>query len=236
MVELYISRRGRRGAPPKRVLLDFDSTDDPAHGGQEGVAYHGYFGQHQYHPLLVFDGDTGQIVAAVLRPGNAHAGAASLAVLKRLVGRLRSRWPEVEVEIRADAGFALPQIYEYCEAEGILYTIGLIPNARLEAMAKPLVAAASLGALARMTRGGGPEGQAPVRRLLRGRELVEKAAGGLQGGGSREGCEHPLRGDQPPGEAAGTLRQLRLSIIIQKCRLLSGSSPLLVQRNATGGS
>ncbi len=76
LVELYARRRGRRGSPAK-VLLDFDFTDDPAHGEQEGVAYHGYLGQHQYHPLLVFDGETGQIVTAVLRPGNAHAGAAA---------------------------------------------------------------------------------------------------------------------------------------------------------------
>jgi hypothetical protein len=54
LVELYVRQRSLRGAP-ERVLLDFDSTDDPAHGKQEGVAYHGYFGQHQYHPLLVFD-------------------------------------------------------------------------------------------------------------------------------------------------------------------------------------
>jgi hypothetical protein len=134
LLELYVRRRGEEGAP-ERVLLDFDSTDDPAHGEQEGVAYHGYFGQHQYHPLLVFDGDTGQIVTAVLRPGNAHAGTGALSVLKRLLGRLREEWPEAKVAIRADAGFALPAVYEYCEAEGIYYTIGLVPNTRL---VKPL--------------------------------------------------------------------------------------------------
>jgi hypothetical protein len=134
LLEIYVRRRGLRGAP-QRVLLDFDSTDDPAHGKQEGVAYHGYFGQHQYHPLLVFDGDTGQIVTTVLRAGNAHAGAGALSVLKRLVRRLKEEWPKAKIEIRADAGFALPAVYEYCEAEGICYTIGLVPNTRL---VKPL--------------------------------------------------------------------------------------------------
>ncbi len=153
LVELYMERRGADGEP-SRVLLDFDSTDDPAHGGQEGVAYHGYFPQHQYHPLLVFDGDTGQFVTAVLRAGDAHAGAASLAVLKRLVAKLRGRWPAgAPIEIRADAGFALPPVYEYCEREGVRYTIGLIPNSRLEKMAEPLVAAASLGAVVRTACG-----------------------------------------------------------------------------------
>ena len=136
LLEIYVRRRGLLGGAPQRVLLDFDSTDDPAHGEQEeGVAYHGYFGQHQYHPLLVFDGDTGQIVTTVLRAGNAHAGAGALSVLKRLVRRLKEEWPKAKIEIRADAGFALPAVYEYCEAEGIYYTIGLVPNTRL---VKPL--------------------------------------------------------------------------------------------------
>jgi hypothetical protein len=63
-----------------------------------------------YHPLLVFDGESGQIIAAVLRTGNSHAGRGAVAVLKRVVGRLREAWPEVELEIRADAGFALPAV------------------------------------------------------------------------------------------------------------------------------
>ena len=145
MVELYLNQRAMRTDAPNRVLLDFDATDDPAHGEQEGVAYHGYFGQHQYHPLLVFDGDTGQFVTAVLRAGNAHASAGALSVLKRLVSKLRQRWPETKIEIRADAGFAVPSIYEYCEAEGIHYTIGLVTNPRLEE------ATERLGYLAKLT-------------------------------------------------------------------------------------
>jgi hypothetical protein len=128
---------------PSRILLDFDGTDDPAHGDQEGAAYHGYFRQHMYHPLLVFDGDTGPLVTAILRPGNAHAGKGARAVLKRLVTALRRRWPGVVVALRADSGFALPEVYAYCEQAGIEYTIGLVPNPRLEALAAPLLEAAT---------------------------------------------------------------------------------------------
>jgi hypothetical protein len=56
-----------------------------------------------------------------------------------MVGLLRSTWPDVEVELRADAGFAVPAVYEYCEAEGIAYTIALITNSRLEEMAASLL-------------------------------------------------------------------------------------------------
>jgi hypothetical protein len=116
--ELYLSQREKDGAP-ERVLLDFDSTDDPTHGEQEGPYYHGYYGQHMYHPLLVFDGESGHLITALLRAGNTHASNSCVAILKRIVRRLRERWPGVAIEIRADAGFAVPALYDYCEDEGI---------------------------------------------------------------------------------------------------------------------
>jgi hypothetical protein len=136
---VYLRERERDG-PPTHLVLDLDSTDDPTHGEQEGSAYHGYFRQHMYHPLLIFDGETGQFITAILRPGNAHAGAGALAILKRVVARLRARWPHVTIELRADAGFAKPEIYAFCEQEGIAYTIGLVTNPRLVHLAAPLVA------------------------------------------------------------------------------------------------
>src|SRR4051794_2699023 len=141
LVDLYIRERGRAGVPT-RLLLDLDGTADPAHGEQEGVAYHGYYRQHMYHPLLLFDGETGQLITAVLRPGNCHASRFVRLVLRHLVPRLRARWPEVAIELRADSGFASPKLYRYCEAQQLQYTIGLIPNATLEALAAPLLAAA----------------------------------------------------------------------------------------------
>lgn len=138
LAELYVSQRGKSGAPA-RVLLDFDATDDPTHGDQEESYYHGYFESHIYHPLLVFDGDTGQLITAVLRPGNSHASHGTVAILKRIVALLRRAWPEVEIEIRADAGFAIPAVYDYCETEGINYTIALITNERLRELATPLL-------------------------------------------------------------------------------------------------
>ena len=139
LVELYVRERGK-DAVPQEILLDFDATDDPAHGEQEGAFYHGYYRTRMYHPLLVFDGRTNQLITAVLRRGNTHASRGALAVLKRIVGRLREAWGQgVRIEIRADAGFAVPEIYEYCEREGIGYTIGLISNPRLEVLAQDLL-------------------------------------------------------------------------------------------------
>jgi len=136
--ELYLRERAKDGAPEK-VILDFDATDDPTHGDQEGSYYHGYFEQHIYHPLLVFDGDTGHLITALLRAGNTHGSNSAVALLKRLVGGLREAWPGVAIELRADAGFAVPALYDYCEEESITYTIGLVSNPRLEGMAEDLL-------------------------------------------------------------------------------------------------
>lgn len=93
--------------------------------------------------MLVFDGDTNQLITAVLRRGTVHASHGVVAVLKRIVRALRARWPGVAIELRADSGFAVPALYEYCDAEGIAYTIGLVPNARLDAAVAPLLAEAA---------------------------------------------------------------------------------------------
>jgi hypothetical protein len=142
LAELYLRERGRAGVPA-RIVLDLDGTADPAHGEQEGVAYHGYYRQHMYHPLLVFDGETGHLITAVLRPGNVHGSRFVVLVLRRLLRLLRAVWPAVPVELRADSGFATPRLFAWCEANAVDYTIGLIPNAVLERRAAPLLAEAA---------------------------------------------------------------------------------------------
>lgn len=139
--EVYLRERERKGVPT-HLVLDLDGTDDPTHGGQEHSAYHGYYGQHMYHPLLVFDGTTGQLITAVLRPGTVHASHGVVAILQRIVAAMRQRWPEVTIELRADSGFAIPALYAWCEAEQIGYTIGLGTNARLARAAAALAAEA----------------------------------------------------------------------------------------------
>ena len=137
----YLEQRAARGMPAQ-ILLDIDSTDDPTHGNQEGTRYHGYYRQHMYHPLLIFDGETNQLISARLRPGNAHASWELLPELERIVAAIRARWPQLPIAVRADAGSAIPEVYEWCEAAKINYTIGLISNARLKRLAVPLLARA----------------------------------------------------------------------------------------------
>lgn len=113
------------------IVLDIDSTDDPTHGQQQLSFFHGYYDQHMFHPVLVFDAVSGFPLAAVLRAGNTHASKGAAAILKRIIRRLKKAHPKATILLRADAGFAVPAIYEMLEREKVRYTIGLITNDRL---------------------------------------------------------------------------------------------------------
>jgi Transposase DDE domain group 1 len=123
--ELFI---GTRRTPPAYVVLDIDPSDDPTHGQQVLSFFHGYFDQHQYFPLFVFDGATGFPLAAWLRPGTVHASCGAVATLQPIVEALRAAWPAVTILVRGDTGLAVPEVYEFCEAEGLLYAFGYASN------------------------------------------------------------------------------------------------------------
>lgn len=137
LLELYLKTHP---GPRKVIVLDMDGTDDPTHGKQQLSFFHGYYAEHMYHPLLVFDGRDGFPLAAVLRPGNTHSSRGALAVLKRLIQKLRQAYPKALILFRADAGFAVPALYNYLEGQPeTRYVIGFITNNRLLAETAPLL-------------------------------------------------------------------------------------------------
>jgi hypothetical protein len=128
------------------VILDIDSTDDETHGRQQLTFFHGFYDQHMYHPQLVFD-DEGQLITAILRPGNAHAARGAKGVLNRLIRAIRERCPHAEIVVRADSGFATPRLYRLLEQldreiGGVEYIIGIAKNSVLLAQAAPWMARA----------------------------------------------------------------------------------------------
>jgi Transposase DDE domain group 1 len=129
LIDLFI--RTRR-AVPTEVILDVDASDDPVHGHQTLSGYHGYYRQHQYLPLLVYDGGTGFPLAAWLRPGTVHASLGAADILDAIVTRLRAVWPSVRIQVRSDNGLAVPGLYDYCEAKGLAYAFGYATNPVLQ--------------------------------------------------------------------------------------------------------
>jgi Transposase DDE domain group 1 len=129
-------------APPRRIVLDLDATDDPLHGHQEGRFFHGYYDCYCYLPLYVFCGR--HLLAAKLRRSNIDASAGAKDEVARLAAQIRARWPRVEILLRADSGFAREEIMAWCEAHGVDYVFGLARNERLVgAIADDLAVAAA---------------------------------------------------------------------------------------------
>ncbi len=125
LVELFVKTRT---TPPQRIVLDIDATDDPAHGQQQLTLFHGYYRQNQSLSRLVFDGESKFPLTGWLGIGTAHPSWGAVESLGELVTAWRAAWPEVEILIRADGGYASPSLYEWCEALKLQYVIGYSTN------------------------------------------------------------------------------------------------------------
>ncbi len=115
------------------VVLDLDATDDETHGAQQLAFFSGFYDQHMYHPLLVFDSGSGQLISAILRPGKVHASRGAAGLLRRLIRKIKERFPQAQVAVRADSGFCTPALLttlEKLDAElgDVDYLIGLPKN------------------------------------------------------------------------------------------------------------
>jgi Transposase DDE domain group 1 len=114
---------------PEELVLDFDATDDPVHGKQEGRFFHAYYDNYCFMPLYVFCGE--QLLVSYLRPSKIDGAKHAWAVLALLVKRLRAAWPAVRITLRADSGFCRHHMLFWCERNAVGYCVGLAKNARL---------------------------------------------------------------------------------------------------------
>ena len=128
--------------PPKLIVLDFDDTEDPVHGGQEQARYDGYYGGYCFLPLHLYEGLSGRLITTIFK-AKRFTGAQMLAVLTRLVKRLRQAWPHTLLIFRGDSHFAYPEVMQWIEEQPDLsYVTGLTSNRVLTELAREIVAQA----------------------------------------------------------------------------------------------
>lgn len=123
--------------PPKRLILDFDATDTPLHGDQEGRFFHGYYDHYCYLPLYVFCGR--HLLVSYLRPSNIDAAKHSWAILSLLVKALRQQWPKVQIIFRGDSGFCRWKLLRWCDRHDVHYIVGVAKNSRLTRQSAPWI-------------------------------------------------------------------------------------------------
>jgi len=115
---------------PRRIVLDVDDSFDAAHGAQELRVFNAYYDDYGFSPIVVFDGD-GRLVAAVLRPARRPDGREILALLRRLVTRIRGNWPRVEILLRGDSHYCTPEVLHFCRANRLDYVLGVATTSTL---------------------------------------------------------------------------------------------------------
>ena len=112
--------------PPARITLDIDATDVETHGRQENAFFHGYYEHRCFLPLYVFCGR--HLLLAQLRPANIDGARGARNQIRRIVRMIRERWPNVDILLRGDSGFARENLMRWCEGNAVDYVFGLARN------------------------------------------------------------------------------------------------------------
>jgi hypothetical protein len=120
----------------KALIFDLDSTHSDTYGHQESTAYNAHYGTIGFHPLVAFDGVTGDFLKAKLRPGNVYTSNGVIEFIQPLIEHYNEKFPETSLFVRGDSGFAVPALYELCEKESVYYVIRLKSNAQLQQIAE----------------------------------------------------------------------------------------------------
>jgi hypothetical protein len=139
-IDYYVSGLSGRN----EVIIDIDATDDPTHGAQQLSMFNGYYGQFMYNELFFHDGTTGQIILPVLRPGNSHSNRWYVGILFRIIKKIREKYPDMKIIIRADSGFSCPAFYSLAKKHNLFYTIGIASNETLKNKSKRAAKAVDL--------------------------------------------------------------------------------------------
>ena len=125
---------------PAVIVLDMDHSEDATHGQQELAFYNHHYGNHCYLPLFLFEGLSGKLITAVLRPGKRPTGKENAAIIGRVLRRLRAAWPETHIILRGDGHFSNPELMALCQTDPNLdFIFGLAGNKVLSPKAKPLL-------------------------------------------------------------------------------------------------
>ena len=123
---------------PQLFLLDLDSTLLDTFGHQEGEGFNFHYHSHGYHPLVCYDGMTGDLLKIELRNGNVYSSTGVVDFLQPLLEEFLTDYPEIPLLLRGDSGFATPILYSQCETNGTSYVIRLKENQILRNLASSI--------------------------------------------------------------------------------------------------
>ncbi len=207
---------------PWRIVLDIDDTEDRVHGGQQLALFNTYYDSRCFQPIHIYEASTGKPVAIILRPGKTPDGAEVTLVLRHVIGRIRARWPAVDIVVRGDSHYARAQAIANASASATSSAWPAIRCCFAGSVISPRMPH-SAGSTARPTRSAATansatrdklEGRTPCHRPCRGRTpgrrqpLHRHQLGRPAQGALRKGllCEGTGREPDQGAQAAPRLR------------------------------
>ena len=139
MIGRILRKRVYRIQMPQAVILDLDSTLLDAYGKQEGRAFNFHYQSNGYHPLVCYNGMTGDLVKIQLRDETEYSSTGVVDFLQPILDEYLNDYPAIRILLRGDSGFATPDLYKQCEENGTSYVIRLKENGILRKKASYLV-------------------------------------------------------------------------------------------------
>jgi hypothetical protein len=124
---------------PELIILDMDPTPNRVYGDQQLALFNAHYDEYCLMPFHVYEGLTGRLIATVVRPGKTPSKEEIIAVLKRIVRRIRARFPKTAILFRADSHHTKPEVMDWLEANDVRYVTGMATNAVLRHEVQPLV-------------------------------------------------------------------------------------------------
>jgi hypothetical protein len=111
---------------PERVTIEVDATLVGSHSEKEGAA--GTFkGGYGFHPLMAYCDETGEALAAILRPGNAGSNTAAdhIEVIEDALAQVPAELIEtIEILVRTDSAGATHELLDFCREHRLRYSVG----------------------------------------------------------------------------------------------------------------
>jgi len=126
---------------PDCMIIDMDPSAHRTYGDQQLSLFNFHYDGYCLMPFYVYEGQSGKLISMIVRPGKTPTDSEIIALLKRIVKRIRKRFPETVLTFRGDSHHTKPAVLDWLEEHDLYYVLGMATNAVLAKEVAPPVSA-----------------------------------------------------------------------------------------------
>ena len=122
---------------PPVIILDPDDTNSNTYGAQQLALFNDYYGEYCYMPLHIYEGQSGKLIATILKPGRRSKTADVFSILQRIIAHLRRVWKNTMIIVRGDGHFCSKELMAWAAGQDkVHFLTGLTGNKLLNDLAR----------------------------------------------------------------------------------------------------